>query len=149
MVFVQKPAKLKAAIANVHEAKRSRLSVAVPGHKVEDQICNLVSLFVQREMPSVKQVDFRIRNITPEGFRARRNEGGILPAPGHEGRRLVVTKPGLPFRVGRDVGPVVVEQVRLNLALTGLRQISISPSRYPDRSGPDGMCRRGGAPWLP
>jgi hypothetical protein len=30
-------------------------------HELEDQVRNLVRLFVQREMPSVEQVDFRIR----------------------------------------------------------------------------------------
>src|SRR6202012_1535021 len=37
----------------------------------------------------------------------------------------MVAQPDLPFWVRRDVGPVVVEQVRLNLALTGPRKIGI------------------------
>ena len=74
---------------------------------------NLVSLFVQCEVPSVEQVDFRIRKIVLKGFRTRRDEGRVVLAPDHEGRRLVFAEPGLPFRVGRDVGPIVVEQVPL------------------------------------
>ena len=95
------------------------------GHELEDQVCNLVSLFVQCEVPSVEQVDFRIRKIPPEGFRTRSDEGGVVLAPGHEGRWLVVAEPGLPFWVGRDVGWIVVEQVPLDLALPRPRQINI------------------------
>ena len=80
------------------------------GHELEDQVCNLVSLFVQCEVPSVEQVDFRIGKIAPEGFRSRRDEGGVVLAPDHEGRGLAVAEPGLPFWVGRNIGAVVVEQ---------------------------------------
>ena len=40
---------------------RPRPSSGMLGHELEDQVRNLVRLFVQREMPSVEQVDFRIR----------------------------------------------------------------------------------------
>src|SRR5271156_1815720 len=97
------------------------------GHELEDEVCNLVSLFVQCKVPSVEQVDLRIRKIPSEGFRTRSDEGGVVLAPGHEGRGLVVAEPGLPSGIGRDVDPIIVEQVSLDFALTGPRQISRLP----------------------
>ena len=46
------------------------ISLRMFGHELQNQACNLVSLFVQREMSSVEQVDFRIRKIVPECFGA-------------------------------------------------------------------------------
>jgi hypothetical protein len=79
------------------------------GHELEDQVRNLVRLFVQCEVPSVEQVDFRSRKIPREGFRTRRDEGWVVLAPDHEGRGLMVAQPVLPFRIRRDVGAVIVE----------------------------------------
>ena len=53
------------------------------GHELENQVSDLISLFVQCEVPGVEQVDVRIRKVLPEGFSTRRDEGRVVLAPGH------------------------------------------------------------------
>ena len=74
-------------------------------------------------MAGVQQVDLSLRQVAPEGGGARGDEGRIVGAPGDQGRRLVRAQPGLPCRVGGDVGSVVQEQRRLYLALARLRKL--------------------------
>ena len=100
-----------------------------PGIDAQPSVCSVAhtstSWPVQCEVPGIEQVDFRIWKILLEGLSTRRNEGRVVLAPDHEGRRLMVAEPRLPLRVGRDVAPVVIEQVHLNLSLTGPRQTGI------------------------
>ena len=98
--------------------RKHLLSSRMLGHELEDQVCDLVSLFVQCEVSGVEQVDVRFRKVSPEGFRTECDERGVVLAPGHQGWELVVAEPGLPFWVELDVGPVVVEQFSLDLTLT-------------------------------
>jgi hypothetical protein len=60
-------------------------STRMLGHELENQVRDLVGLFVQGKMPGVEQVDFRIWKITFIRFRTRRDERGVVLAPDHEG----------------------------------------------------------------
>ena len=92
-------------------------------HEIEDEAGNFVVLLLQREVAGIQQMNFRVRQVGAEGRRTRRDEGRIVGAPGDQRRRLVFAKPSLPGGVGCDVRAVVVEQGRLDLALTGLREM--------------------------
>lgn len=95
----------------------------MPGHEIQDQVRDLISLFVEREMAGVQQVNLRVGKVSLECRGTRRDERRIVGTPHDEGRRLALAKPCLPLGVGRDVGPIVVEQRRLDLALARLRKV--------------------------
>jgi hypothetical protein len=93
------------------------------GQKRKNKTRDVVVFLVQRKMAGVEQVDLGIRQVALERLRAGSDERRIVPAPGHQNRRLVVTQPCLPRRVRSDVCPVVVQQLGLDLALAGPRQV--------------------------
>ena len=93
------------------------------GHEGQDQRGDLVVFLIEGEMAGIQQVDLRVRQVGAERRRTRRDEGRIVRAPGHQGRRLMLPEPCLPDGVSGDIGPVVVEQRRLDLALAGLGQM--------------------------
>jgi hypothetical protein len=76
-------------------------------------------------MVCVEEVDFGIRKIALECLRAGGDERRIVPPPDHQSRRPVLAQPRLPRRIGRDIRPVVVQQIGLDLALAGSRQVGI------------------------
>ena len=76
-------------------------------------------------MAGVELVDFGIRQVALERLATGRDERGIVPPPDHQRRRPVRAQPRLPCRIGRDIGPVVVQQIGLDLALAGFRQVGI------------------------
>ena len=92
--------------------------------KVTDQCGDLIRGRVQREVASVKDVDFGLRHIPAIGFRLRDIERGIMLAPYYQQARLPVTHPILPFGVGFHIGAVVVEHVALNVGLARLTEKS-------------------------
>ena len=81
------------------------------------QTCDLIVLLVEREMAGLEQMYFSIRQIALVRLCPRGDKRGIVPSPDHQGRRLVLPQPCLPCRIGRDIRPVVVEQICLDLAL--------------------------------
>ncbi len=95
------------------------------GQERKNKTRDLVVLLVQGEMAGVEQMDFGIRQIALERLRAGSDERGIVPPPDHQNRGLVLAQPRLPRRIGRDVCPVVVQQIGLDLALAGSRQVGV------------------------
>src|SRR5271168_4049657 len=81
-----------------------------------------IACFVESKVTSVEQMHFGRRHVALIGGRACRREGGIVLSPDDEGRRLLLTKPRLPFRIRSDVGAVIVEEVGLNVCLAGSRE---------------------------
>jgi hypothetical protein len=49
-------------------------------------------------------------------------DGRVVLAPQDKHRRAMFPEPGLPRRIGRDVGLIVEKQIGLDLALAGPRQ---------------------------
>jgi hypothetical protein len=76
---------------------------------------NFVRLQIEREVPSVQDMDLGSRVILLVGFAAGYRERSIVTPPKNQERRLVVTKPLLPFRVGFEVILIVVKEVQLNV----------------------------------
>ena len=74
---------------------------------------------VQSEMSGVEQVHLGGGHVFAEGHRAGHRERQVVLAPHHQGRRLPLAEIRLPLRVGRDVGPIVVEQVELDVYYAG------------------------------
>src|SRR5690242_4947180 len=86
---------------------------------------DLVVFLVQREMAGIEQVDIGARQVALERLRAGGDERGIVPPPDYQSWWLVLTQPRLPRRVRGDVCPVVGQQIGLDLALAGFRQVGV------------------------
>jgi len=95
------------------------------GQERKNETRDVVVLFVESEMAGIEQVDFAIRQIALKRLRTGSDERGIVRSPDHQSRRLVLAQPRLPRRIGRDVRPIVVQQVGLDLALAGSRQAGV------------------------
>ena len=95
------------------------------GQERKNETRDFVVLLVQGEMAGVEQVDFAIRQIALERLRTGSDERGIVPPPDHQSRWLVLAQPRLPRRIRSDVCPVVVQQIGLDLALAGSRQVGV------------------------
>jgi hypothetical protein len=95
------------------------------GQECKNKTRDLIILLVQGEMAGVKQLDFAIRQIALERLCTGSDERGIVPPPDHQSRWLVLAQPRLPRRIGRDICPVVVEQIGLDLALAWSRQVGV------------------------
>jgi hypothetical protein len=68
-------------------------------------------------VPGVEEMDLGVGHVAAVGLRLGREEGQVVAAPRHQQRRLVRAQPFLPGRIAGDVGPVVVEQVGLEVVL--------------------------------
>src|SRR5689334_594754 len=71
-------------------------------------------------MTSVEDMDVRFRHVLAVAFGLAEIERKIVLAPDDKKLRLRLLHPCLPFRIGLDVRPVIVEQVALNLCLPRL-----------------------------
>ena len=89
------------------------------GQERKNKTRDLVVLLVQGEMAGVEEMDLGVRQVALERFAAWTNERRIVPPPDYQGRWPVLTQPRLPGRIRSDVRLVVVEQIRLDLALPG------------------------------
>ena len=103
----------------------TELSDTVFDQELQNQACNLVVLFIQREMTGVEQMDLGIRKIALESLSPGSNERGIVPSPDYQSRRPVLAQPRLPRWIRGDVRLVVVKQSGLNLVLPGFRQMGV------------------------
>jgi hypothetical protein len=75
--------------------------------------------------PASSRWIFGIRKIALERLRTGADERGIVPPPDHKNRWPVLVQPRLPRRIRSDVCPVVVQQIGLDLALAGSRQVGV------------------------
>ncbi len=74
-------------------------------------------------MATIDNVDFGIGHISPGRIPAPTSQTTTrLFAPDHQQAWLVLAHPRLPFRIGVDIGAIVVEQIALNLGLARLIQ---------------------------
>ena len=70
-------------------------------------------------MAGIEDADLGIRDVAAIGRGAGELEGGVVSAPEHEERRMMAPEPFLPGRVALDIGPVVVEELDLDIRLPG------------------------------
>lgn len=78
-------------------------------------------------MPSIENVDLGVGYVAPVCLCFGHSERRIVLSPQDKQGRMVVLQPGLPRRIVRDVGLIIEEQIRLDLALARLRQVSRFP----------------------
>src|SRR5215470_18641307 len=71
-------------------------------------------------MTGVEHVNLSVGHIAAIGLWLRAVEREVIPAPDHQHPRLPLAHPCLPFRVGLQIGSIVVEQLALNVSLAGL-----------------------------
>src|SRR6266702_4219281 len=86
------------------------------GHERAYERGHLIRLLVERKMAGVDQVDFSVGNLAFVSLRFRSLKRLIVSSPHHERRRLRLPEPGLPCGITCDVGPVVEEEVDLDVA---------------------------------
>jgi hypothetical protein len=103
--------------ASSGRAEMSKFSLA---DESLDQCGDFVCGGVQGEVAAIDDVDFGFGDITAVGLWLGGVERRLIPTPDHQQVRLLLAHPCLPFRVGIDVGAVVVEEIALNLSLAGL-----------------------------
>jgi hypothetical protein len=75
-------------------------------------------------MAGVNEGNLCRREILFERLSACGQEKGIVSTPDDQHRRLFLPKVFVPRRIGGDIGAVVVDEVQLDLILTGAGEIS-------------------------
>src|SRR5687767_2781806 len=93
--------------------------------KVADQPGDLLPVRLQGEMPGVEQMHFRLRVVALVSLGAGRQEERVVFAPDSQNGRLACAEELLEFRIERDVGLIVAEQVQLNVRAAGLIQVHL------------------------
>ena len=73
-------------------------------------------------MAGIENVDFGAGHVAPVRFGLFDLERRVEATPHYEESRLVAAKPMLPCGIAGDVGPVVIEQVHLDVALARTTQ---------------------------
>lgn len=85
----------------------------------EHQMRNLIQIRFQREMSRVDQVDLRIRQILLKGFGPWRHEDDVVFSPHGQQRDLAFPQISLILWVLCHIRPVVIENVKLDVAIPG------------------------------
>ena len=83
--------------------------------KIPGQCRDLVRFLIERKMARFENVDLCIRYIQSIGLGLSYPERRIIFSPYDERCGMVLPEPSLPCRIARDVGPIVVEEVALNI----------------------------------
>src|SRR5580704_1230006 len=105
-------------------ARGDRAPVSLSGYVVFrkepfDAAGDFFAVRLERKMSSVQQMRFDIGQITGIRRSALWRENGIVFAPDDQSGRLVPPEEGLEFWVKRDVCPIVIHKVHLNIAIAG------------------------------
>jgi hypothetical protein len=87
--------------------------------EIADQRSHFGPVGLECEVAGVQQVQLNVLQITLVGRRTIGDEDLVILAPQYEHCRLVLAEVGLPLRIERHIGPVVVEEIELNLLVTG------------------------------
>ena len=87
--------------------------------EIPDQGDHHIGLVLKREMPGVDEMQFGVRQVLKIGRRAVGGEDLVVLAPDDQRRRLALAKERLEFRIERDVGSIVEEEVELDVLVSG------------------------------
>src|SRR5262249_37498412 len=98
------------------------LSTGLEGQHITDRRRDLWGMRFKGEVPGVKEMDHRGREIALERLGAGRKEEWVVLTPHREQRRPVGAEILVELRVQRDIAGVVEEQVELDLVVAGPRQ---------------------------
>ena len=85
--------------------------------EVVDQRDHLIGLVLQREMAGVEEMKLQVGQIALVRMRAIGGENLVVLAPDDQRRRLMLAEISLDGGIERQVGPVVVEEVELDLVV--------------------------------
>src|SRR5271165_2346698 len=85
-------------------------SMYILGQKIAHILRDQRPILLQREMPGVQHMYFRVWHIPQESLGARRNKDGIVLAPHDQHRRLLFAQILLPRRIQWRIGAVIVGQ---------------------------------------
>src|ERR1700680_3153011 len=88
-------------------------------HELIYQRRNFIRFGIKSEVSCVENVNLSVRYIPAIGLTLREFELEVILAPNHQQTRLTFAHPRLPLGVGLDVRAVVIEEVTLNIHLTG------------------------------
>jgi hypothetical protein len=77
------------------------------------QACDLGCPLLEREVPRIENVNLGIGGLASEGLGAGDSEGGVMESPNDQDRGTPLAQIGLPARVGRDIGSIIVSQIQL------------------------------------
>src|SRR5215469_1907535 len=92
----------------------SLASYVVLVEKRFDETRDHLTVGFQCKVSGVEKVCLKVLEITTVGSRSFRWEDEVVFSPHNQRRRLVLAEEILEFRVQRDIGAVVVEEVHLN-----------------------------------
>src|SRR5690606_18426346 len=89
-----------------------------PGFKNTKQMCgDRTGSLLRRKMPSLDEVQFRIRQVPEVGLGACRDESRIASAPNDQRRILAFAKKRLPRRIKINIVLVVLKELHHNFAI--------------------------------
>src|SRR5688572_13947460 len=116
-LYYNLPTQSAAPAAQRRQASRGQASA--PCHlaveETTNQRCHLIELVFEREMSRVEDMKLRRGKIAKIRMRALLGKYLVVLAPDDQRRRLALAEELLKLRIERHVGPVVIEQVELNV----------------------------------
>ncbi len=93
-------------------------------HEARDLLGDIGAVRGDCEVSAIDEFHFSIRNVALERFGARGNEKHIVLTPDSQQRRFALAEVSLPGRIERNVVPIVMEKIELDLVDSGPLQIS-------------------------
>src|SRR5882672_7089126 len=85
--------------------------------EVTDQRHHFVKLVFEGEMAGVDEMKFGLGKVALVGMCAVRGENEVVLAPDDQRRRLMFAEIGLHRRIKRKIGPVIVEEIELDVVV--------------------------------
>src|SRR5215469_11039950 len=107
------------SMARRQRARISSASYLVLVEKRFDETRDSLAVGFQCKVSGVQKVFLKVLEITTVGSSSFRWEDKIVLSPRNKRRRLVIAEEILEFRVQWDIGAVVVEEVHLDVPVTG------------------------------
>src|SRR4051812_35527283 len=86
-------------------------------HEILSLAYDLSCIFIQREMPGIKNMHFGAWHLFAVRLRACNGEGRIVFSPKNEQRRLVIAQPLLPNWIRLQIILIIEKQIRLDIGL--------------------------------
>lgn len=83
--------------------------------EIPDEIGDDLAVFFQGKVPWIEQVQVDRLQVAFVRMRALRRRDRVVLSPDDQRWRLVLAKVGLPLRVKGRIGPVVIEQLQLDI----------------------------------
>jgi hypothetical protein len=89
----------------------------LPTQEVADQRNDFIGLVIQCEVAGVDKMKFHLGQVALVRMRSIGWKNLVVLAPDNQRRRLAIAEVGLNLRIQRQIGPVVVEQIHLDVGI--------------------------------